>query len=209
MIIIKTYILGQLQNNSYLVRENEGQHAVIVDPAFSAHELIEEIRSELLLIDAIWITHAHFDHIAGVKQIHQSIDQNIPVYLHPADLDLWKRNGGADNFGFQFDAGPVPNFEFKDQQTLLLGNNEFLILHTPGHTPGHVSIYNAEQNIVFCGDVIFHHSIGRSDFEGGDQATLIHSIKTKLLSLPDETILYCGHGPATSVKEEKENNPFL
>jgi hydroxyacylglutathione hydrolase len=130
--------------------------------------------------------------------------------MHAADIPLWQAHGGAALFGFQhFDPGPQPDLELEHGMQLQLGRHCFEVRHTPGHSPGHVIFVAREAGIVFCGDLIFQGSVGRTDLPGGDWEALLDSIRTEVLVLPDDFLLYSGHGPVTTVGRERASNPFL
>ena len=206
---IHTFILGPIKNNTYLVVEEESRMAALIDPAAPTNQITSLLDQQGLKLKYILITHAHFDHITGVKWARTLANEHIPIALHSLDIDLWKDGGGSKNFGFELDPGPVPDLIVSDQQVIQMGNLEFTVLHTPGHSQGHVTYYCPAEKVAFCGDLIFKHSVGRTDLEGCSTADLMKSIQEKIFTLPDETILYPGHGETTTVKEEKENNPFL
>jgi glyoxylase-like metal-dependent hydrolase (beta-lactamase superfamily II) len=147
--------------------------------------------------------------MAGINVLTRAFTYPIQIGLHAADLDLWKQGGGARFFGMEIEPGPKPTLFFTHAQKLFLGTATLEVRHTPGHTPGHVIFYAAENGIVFCGDLIFNHGIGRSDLPGGDQIELLNSIRTQVLTLPPQTRLLSGHGPETTVGEETVENPFL
>ena len=129
--------------------------------------------------------------------------------MHPNDYSFWEEGGGARELGFDLNLGPLPSIPLIDNQILKIGSSQFKVLLTPGHTPGHVVFYNEKEGIVFCGDLLFRHGIGRSDFKGGNYEHLISSIKNRIFILPDKTRLLSGHGAETTVGEEKKENPFL
>jgi glyoxylase-like metal-dependent hydrolase (beta-lactamase superfamily II) len=131
------------------------------------------------------------------------------VALHPADHVLWRSEGGASFFGFKIDPGPEPTIDLQHGQILKLGNVEFEVRYTPGHTLGMCVLYVASEGVCFCGDLIFRDSVGRTDLPGGDWETLLKSIHEQIFTLPDETRLLSGHGPETTVGEEKHSNPYL
>jgi hydroxyacylglutathione hydrolase len=208
-IQIKTYILGPLQNNTYLVIDKTSGNSVIIDPAIGSQVIIDDLKKSQLTLKQIWITHAHFDHIGGVERITRIYDPPIPVCMHPNDNPFWEEGGGARELGFDLNVGPLPSTPLMDNQILKVGSSQFSVLLTPGHTPGHVVFYNKKENLVFCGDLLFRHGIGRSDFKGGNYEQLITSIKNRIFILPDNTRLLSGHGVETTVGEEKRENPFL
>lgn len=206
MLKISTFILGPVQTNTYLVTDTDTGESVVIDPSWGATEIRKKALELELKIKAAWITHAHFDHIAGVGEI---IDKQMEICLHPNDLDLWLNEGGAQLFGFHIGNLPEPDRMLVEEDELKVGNYSFTVIHTPGHTQGHVAFYCNEEKVLFCGDVIFAESIGRTDFPGGNFDQLIHSIRTKIFPLPKDTQLLPGHGPATTVGHEQTFNPFL
>lgn len=206
---ILTFILGPVQTNAYLLADEASGEAAVVDPAWDGPGILSAAIARGWRITQLWFTHAHFDHIGGAAALVQGIQPTPSQALHPADLPLWRVQGGAYLFGFRFDSGPEPEVQISHGQRLKLGSLEFEVRHAPGHTPGHVLFYCADEGIMFCGDVIFAGGIGRTDLPGGSYATLLHSIQTQVLSLPDETRLLSGHGEETTVGWEKRWNPFL
>jgi hydroxyacylglutathione hydrolase len=209
MLEIITFVQGPVETNTYLVGDDMEKQAVVIDPAWDGKPIVAEATRRGWQINGIWLTHAHFDHIAGAAGVAAGVKPAPPVALHPDDLPLYEMQGGAPLFGLRLDPGPKPQVQLAADQLLQVGADTFQVRHTPGHTPGHVVFYCARQKVVFCGDVIFRGSIGRTDLPGGSYETLIQSIETKILTLPDETILYSGHGPETKVGIERAYNPFL
>jgi hydroxyacylglutathione hydrolase len=208
-IQIKTFTLGPLQNNTYLVIDKQSGDSVIIDPAIGSQLILEDLKNKQLNLKQIWITHAHFDHIGGVERLSRAYIPSIPVSMHPKDNPLWEEGGGAKELGFDLDLGTLPSQPLMDNQILKFGSTQFEVFLTPGHTPGHVVFYNANEGLAFCGDLLFRHSIGRSDFKGGNYEQLIASIEKRIFILPDETRLLSGHGTETTVGEEKRENPFF
>ncbi|HEY9076866.1 MAG TPA: MBL fold metallo-hydrolase [Anaerolineaceae bacterium] len=204
---IYSFICGPLGNNCYLVVDALNCVACVIDPSFDAEEIVDIAMAKGIVIEKILLTHAHFDHIAGVDAISAQFQPK--VYLHLADLPLWREKGGAPFFNVHIDLKAEPDSIIKDQDILQVGNIMFHVLHTPGHTPGHVTYYLPENHCAFVGDLIFYHSVGRTDLPGASHAGLLNSIRNRILSLPPDTCLYCGHGPETSVAEEATQNPFL
>lgn len=210
MLQIKNYILGPFQNNTYLLSETNTHECIIIDPAIGSRILAIEIANVHLELSQIWITHAHFDHVGGIHEIEDPFSYAIPVFIHPLEIPLWKDGGGSKGLGFDIDLDPFPPIRsLADCMAMKMGEYSFQALHTPGHTPGHIAFYCSKQNMMFCGDLIFKNSIGRTDLKGGNQGQIIKSIREKILSLPDETRLLCGHGPETTVGNERKENPFL
>jgi glyoxylase-like metal-dependent hydrolase (beta-lactamase superfamily II) len=213
MLEIVPFVLGPVETNSYLVGDPRQGEAIVIDPAWDGHLVAAEARKRGWSIRGLWLTHAHFDHLGGVAAVVKAVEQAgdpLPVVaLHPADLPLWRAQGGAPLFGMRIDPGPEPSMRLEHGQALSLGDFQFEVRHAPGHTPGHVVFYCPQERIVFCGDVIFYSGIGRTDLPGGNFAALMESIRTQILSLPDDTRLLSGHGPMTTVGQEREGNPFL
>ena len=208
-LTIKTFVLGPLQNNTYLIVDKTSNYATIIDPSIGSNFLIDEINSNKLVLKYIWVTHAHFDHFAGAENLARAFNPQIPIALHSSDISLWSEGGGAKQFGYDFKPGPLPKILLTDKQIISLGNSQFEVRHTPGHSQGHVVFYCENENVAFCGDLIFYHSIGRTDLPSSNSNALYKSIYEKIFTLPDKTRLLCGHGPPTTVIEEKTNNPFL
>lgn len=223
MLEIVSFTLGPAQTNAYLVADSETKEAVVIDPAWDGHVILDAAQRRGWRIGHLWYTHAHFDHIGGAGAIADTLNPLPLVALHPNDHVLWRAGGGGAFFGFDIDPGPEPTIDFTHGQILRLGNVEFEVRFTPGHTPGHCVLYVADthapeerrdysersRSVCFCGDLIFAGSVGRTDLPGGDWNTLEKSIKEQIFTLPDETRLLSGHGPETTVGEEKRNNPFV
>jgi len=202
--------LGLVQTNTYLVAEVQSGAAVVIDPAWQGDRIARAASDRGWRIGSIWLTHAHFDHFAGAAGVSDAYDAPVPVALHPLDYPLWRTMGGAPLFGMPaFDPGPEPTIELADGMQLRLGEAVFHVRHTPGHTPGHVVFVGAEDGIVFSGDLIFRGGVGRTDLPGGSWDRLLESIQAAILPLPDETLLFSGHGPETTVGQERRTNPFL
>ncbi len=208
MLTVLTFPLGPLQTNTWLIAEETGE-AVVVDPAWDSNAILGEVQRRNWRIGQIWCTHAHFDHIGGVAALTRAMNPPPPIALHADDRPLWAAQGGAHLFGFPMPTLPMPTLILTHGQFLSLGRCTFEVLHTPGHTPGHCVFYCAEAGLCLCGDLIFQGNVGRTDLPGGDWTTLVQSIHTQIFSLPEATRLLPGHGPQTTVGEEKRNNPFV
>jgi hydroxyacylglutathione hydrolase len=208
-LFIKNYVFGPLQNNTYILADSQTNEAIIIDPAMGSDVLVDQLKELNLALKKILISHAHFDHIACAGNISNSLGATVEVGLHPNDLQLWKSGGGSKNMGFYIDPGPLPTLMLEHGQLLHVGKIELEIRHVPGHTPGHVAFYCRDLEVVFCGDLLFYHGVGRTDLPGGNYEQLISSIRNQIFTLPIQTRLLCGHGPETSVAEEIHNNPFL
>lgn len=209
MLTILPFLLGPVQTNSYLLADSASGEAAVIDPAWDGEVILAEAQRRGWRVAHLWITHAHFDHFGGAAALADGLEVPPVVALHPADYTLWRMQGGAPLFGLKIDPGPEPNFDLVHGQILHLGGTILEVRHCPGHTRGHVLLYCAAEHLAFVGDAIFAGSIGRTDLPGGDQGTLIESIHTQILTLPDDTRLLCGHGEETTVGEERRSNPFL
>ncbi|RKY08810.1 MAG: MBL fold metallo-hydrolase, partial [Planctomycetota bacterium] len=201
---------GDYQTNSYcLTADASATDCLIIDTGLQSEPLIEYLKKNNLNPVAAVFTHGHIDHIDGLALLRKNWP-DIKVAIHKADAAMFedgKLNLSALS-GVPFKTSPADIIiDAEGPQTF--AGVEFQILHTPGHTPGGVSLYSKSEGVVFVGDALFAGSVGRTDFPGGDFNQLITAIKTKLLTLPDETRVYSGHGPATTIANEKRTNPFL
>lgn len=206
---IVRFTLGPAATNAYLVAPEGGKEAVVIDPSWDGHVILAAANQRGWRITNIWLTHAHWDHFGGAAAVADGSSPPPPVALHPEDYWLWRDNGGAAKYGLQFDPGPEPTIELTPGQTIFIGEVEVQVRFAPGHTPGHVVFYVPSESLMFCGDVIFQMSVGRTDLPRADHRTLLDSIHREVLSLPNETRLLPGHGPETTVGQEREFNPFL
>ena len=209
MLEIVSFTLGPAQTNAYLVADSDTGDAAVIDPAWDGHIILEAAKKRGWRIAHLWYTHAHFDHIGGAGAIADALNPLPLVALHPNDHVLWRAGGGGAMFGFDIDPGPEPTIDFYDGQILKLGSVEFEVRFTPGHTTGHCILYVPSAGVCFCGDLIFAGSVGRTDFPGGSWEQLEASIREQVFTLPDNTRLLSGHGPETTVLEEKRSNPFV
>ncbi len=213
MLEINKQVLGPVATNTYIVGDTESNQAVVIDPAWDGDKLGEDIKKAGWKVQAVWLTHAHFDHFGGLADLLSTLDlenqEGFYVGMHPKEMPLWKVKGGAIMFGVKMKSAPKPGHEFQEGEILSVGQYKFEIHHTPGHSPGHVIFHCPEEKVLFSGDVIFNQGIGRTDLLGGSYQTLMDSINQWVVPLPDETRIYSGHGPETTVGFEKENNPFL
>ncbi len=204
--------LGPLPNNVYLLGDADGGDAVVIDPSYDSRFVLARAESLGWTLRQIWLTHAHFDHLAGAAEIASAFDPPLPVGLHPADLGWYRGAGGAGQFGMSVAQPPEPAITFEDGMYLALtpgGAPVVNVRFAPGHSPGHVMFYCAALGCLICGDVIFREGIGRTDLQGGDLDLLLKSIREQVFSLPDETRLLPGHGPESTVEYERAHNPFL
>lgn len=200
--------LGPLQTNAYLLI-NDKKECIVFDPGSEGEAFVSYMESQNLKPLAILLTHAHFDHIGAVEEVRNK--WSIPVYIHELEND-WLESPSLNRSEF-FQQGSIKTKKAEhvitEERTLVIGDFTFTLLFTPGHSPGSVSYYHEPSGAVFAGDTLFAGSIGRTDLPGGNHATLLASIHDKLLTLPEETVVLPGHGPATTIAAEMDQNPFL
>jgi len=197
--------VGAFQENSYLVVDSSTQRAALVDPGADAEQLVEMVRASRATLEAIWLTHAHIDHIGAIAGIKRIWD--VPVHMHPADRPLFDRGAmQAAVYGLPFEEPPAPERELAEGDILQLGALRFGVLHMPGHAPGHV-VFVTDGHMI-GGDLLFAGSIGRTDLPFSDPDRMSESLE-RVITLPDETVVYPGHGPTTAIGRERATNPFL
>jgi len=202
---VQTITVGAFQENSYLIVDERTNRAVIVDPGGEGERLIEEVEATGATLDAIWITHAHVDHLGAIASIKRKWD--VPIYLHPLDRRLYEAaSRQAEVYGIPFEEPPAPDREFSDGQRIQVGDREMRVMHAPGHAPGHVVIHG--DGIALVGDCLFAGSIGRTDLPFSNPPQLAATLEN-LAALPPETIVYPGHGVETTIGEERLSNPCL
>jgi len=206
-LTVLTLPLGSLQTNCFIVADSETKAAVVIDPGWDAPRVLADLQAHDWSLKYILLTHAHFDHIGAVADLADAT--GAPVALHPDDLLLLHHLGGAPLFGYRIRPGPEPSLLLQPGQVIEVGQLRFKVLFVPGHTLGHVAFHEPQAKAVFSGDVLFRQGVGRTDLPGGDMETLLTSIRDQLLVLPDETTVYPGHGPATTIGTERKENPFL
>lgn len=211
MINIKTFVFSPFQENTYLLYDDT-KDCVIIDAGCldkrEENELTSFIENNNLKPVKILNTHGHIDHIFGNNFLKKHY--NLNIYGHFADQFVIKNaESYGDAFGVKLPVPPPFDINLDENSVLTFGNSELKIFHVPGHTPGGICFYNKENKFVICGDSLFAGSIGRTDLPGGDYDLLITNIKTKLLTLPEDVVVYSGHGPSTTIGEEKRDNPFL
>ncbi|MFX0200278.1 MAG: MBL fold metallo-hydrolase [Candidatus Hodarchaeota archaeon] len=227
---IDRLILGEFETNCYVLRKESiglrnsdaADDCLVIDPGLEAGELIDFLNRQKLNPIAVVLTHGHIDHIAGVAVLRDRFP-DIKVYIHKLDAEMLTepQTNLSAMTGAAFTTEPE-DFSLEEQSIIELAGIKLLVLHTPGHTPGGISLYSPapassdtgrsggkEEGIAFVGDTLFAGSIGRTDFPNGSMSQLLNSIKEKLFTLPDETKVYPGHGPATTIAEEKAHNPFF
>ena len=202
-MIIKTFIEPPIDNNNYLLIDEKTKDAALVDCSAVDDSILEELDDNGATLKYIFLTHGHFDHIAGIRP-----NPDVKIFMHKADLGwLNKVNNFMPMFGMPEMSIPQIDHFVEDEEIIKLGETDIKVIHTPGHTQGGVCYY-ADGNL-FSGDTIFRECVGRCDLEGGDFNQIVESIENKIFTLPPETVIYPGHGSRTTVEWEKEHNKFL
>lgn len=204
-MIVSSLVVGPFLENSYLVVDERSRDAILVDPGDEGERLIANVESHHARLTAIWLTHAHLDHIGGIAAVHRKWP--VPIYLHMLDAPLYVAGARqAAQYGVPFEQPPAADRELAEGDTMTVGDLSFNVMHLPGHAPGHVVFHG--HGAVFGGDVLFAGSVGRTDLPGSNPAQLEASL-ARLAELPPETVVYSGHGSATSIGAELASNPFL
>lgn len=198
---------GVFAENCYILADRATGDAVLVDPGEEAELFLARLRTERLTLRAVWLTHAHIDHVLGIPTVRRHCA--VPIWLHPGDRPLYDATPQQARALLGADVPPLPppDRAFVPGDPLSVGGCAFEVRHVPGHSPGGVALVG--DGIAVVGDALFAGSIGRTDLPGGDLATLLASIRRQLLTLPDDTIVLSGHGPATTIGRERTANPFL
>jgi len=205
MILIRL-VVGPLQVNCFILADEKTKEAVVVDPGDDAQEILKIIQDKSFKVKYIVITHGHFDHVGANKALKDATGAELLIHEGDAPV-MASASQHSQAFGLNTQSSPRADRYVKHGDIITAGEVSLKVLHTPGHSPGGISLL--DQGIVFTGDSLFAGSIGRTDLPGGDLMTLIRSIKTNLMALPDDTKVFCGHGPATTIGEERKENPFL
>lgn len=209
---IKIFTFNQFFENTFIISDSTNE-CIIIDPGcYDKNEkqiLQDYILSNNLVPTRLINTHCHIDHILGNNFVSKTWD--LELEIHQKDIDLLKNSKDiADLYGFvNYEKSPITNKFLVEGDIIEFGKSNLEVLFTPGHSPGHISLYSKNENFIISGDVLFNNSIGRTDLPGGNYNTLIDTIKSKFLCLDDSTVVYCGHGPSTTVGKERINNPFL
>ena len=204
---IKTYPVGMLSTNCYFLIRKDTRQTVIIDPGADAERLKVKIEEQQFEPQAILLTHAHADHIMGVEYLKNAYQ--IPVYIHEADSETLRYADRNLSVMFGADISLKADVCLKDQQELTLAGFEIRVLFTPGHTAGGCCYYLPQEHALMSGDTLFYDSIGRTDFPGGSMSELLRSVGDKLMTLPDETDVYPGHGEPTTIGREREYNAWI
>lgn len=211
MLQVHSIPVTSFQQNSYVLSIPHEDQAVIIDPGGDAEKILGFCKKENLEVGQVWLTHSHLDHCGGTADIISSTEAKL--FGHEAEA-LFRSNVEeiAAAYGLQGDGlknCPEPDSLLVEGMKVSVGAVEFTVIFAPGHSPGHVCFYSKQEEVLFAGDVLFAGSIGRTDLPGGDPAVLMQSLKEKIVVLPPQTKVYSGHGPATTIGQELETNPFL
>ena len=205
-MILETLVVGPLQVNCYLVGCEQTRQAAVIDPGADVDRILAALQRHKLTLKTIINTHGHFDHIGGNRQL--SAATGAELLIHAADRSLLLQAAQhAAIYGLRTENSPEPSATLKDGDLLEVGELQLQVLHTPGHSPGGISLLCGGH--LFSGDTLFAGSVGRTDLPGADHSTLIESIRKRLVVLPDATLVHPGHGPDSRIGDEKRHNPFL
>jgi hydroxyacylglutathione hydrolase len=212
-MILESAAVGPFFKNGYVVGCERTRKAIFIDPGDEVEQLLDVIRAQELQVTHILLTHAHVDHVSGVAEAKRAL--HVPIYLHKEDLFLYQnavRTGMM--FGLTVEEPPPVDHFYEGEGPITFGDYEVRVVHTPGHCPGGVCLAITKRGDeapprLFVGDTLFAGSIGRTDLPGGDYDTLLRSITETLFAFPDASVVYSGHGPETTIGEEKSTNPFV
>lgn len=207
-MILRQLVVGRLSTNCYLLGCERTREAMVIDPGGDADSILETVVELDLKVQQIVLTHSHFDHILAADELRSATGAGLAIHRSEASM-LTDPPALFRFFAPQTPRGLVADRLLDDGDTLSVGELQAEVLHTPGHSPGGISLWMAEEGIVFCGDTLFQQGVGRSDFPGSDHETLMRSIRERLYALPDETVVYPGHGPSTTIGHERQHNPWV
>lgn len=205
-MILKSMEVGPIMANCYILGCEETLEAAVIDPGGDADRILQTVSQLGLTVKLIINTHGHFDHVGANKRLKEAT--GAPICIHQEDAPMLAHlNRAAASFGLSAENSPTPDTMPADGDILTFGRIDLKVIHLPGHSPGGIALQTGDA--VFVGDTLFSGSIGRTDLPGGNYNQLIQSVRTRLFTLPDETRVYCGHGPATTIGREKRYNPFF
>jgi len=204
-VIVDKLVVGPFASNCYIVGSESNKAGMIIDPGDEAGRILNKVKDLKLDIKFILLTHGHIDHTGVLKEVKEATGAEVAI--HGDDVEHLQDRLVAVAFGLSYPAPPPPDRLLKDGESLDIGDLHFEVLHTPGHTPGGICLLG--EGVVFSGDTLFNYGIGRADLPGGNYSQLINSLQTRLMTLPHNTIVYPGHGAATTIGAEREGNPFL
>ena len=204
-MILKKLVVGPFASNCYIVGSESSKEGMIIDPGDEAEVILGNVKDLGLDIKSIVLTHGHIDHIGALKEVKEATGAEVAI--HADDAQALQENSVSAMFGLSYPTPLPADRLLKGGDSMDIGDLHFLVVYTPGHSPGGICLVG--QGVVFSGDTLFHYGIGRYDLPGGSYSQLMNSIHTKLMILSDNTIVYPGHGPDTTIGTERRNNPFL
>jgi len=208
-VILKKLVVGPFAANCYIVGSELTKEGVIIDPGDEARHILKKVKDLQLDIKVIVLTHGHIDHVGGVKEVKEATGAEVAIHTDDAK-SISGQEGRLISMlvsGLSYPAPSSPDRLLNGGDSIDIGDLNFLVLHTPGHTPGGICLLG--NGVVFTGDTLFNYGVGRTDLPGGSHSQLMNSLHTKLMVLPDETIVYPGHGPETTIGAERRGNPYL
>jgi len=204
-VIFKKLVVGPFASNCYIIGSESNEEGIIIDPGAEAEEILKNVKDLGLTIKSIVLTHNHVDHVGALKEVKEATGAEVAI--HTDDAKPFHGQSLSTLFGISHQSPSPPERLLKGGDTIDIGDLHFLVLHTPGHSPGGICLLG--EGVVFSGDTLFNYGIGRTDFPNGSYSQLMNSIHTKLMVLPDDTSVYPGHGPDTTIGTERRVNPFL
>ncbi len=204
-MILKKLVVGPLASNCYLVGSESNKEGMIIDPGDEAEVILSNVKDLELEIKSIVLTHSHIDHIGALREVKEATGAEVSI--HTDEAESLQRQPLSTLFGISYPAPPPPDRSLEDGDSMDIGSLHFSVLYTPGHSPGCICLLG--EGIIFSGDTLFNYGIGRTDLPGGSYDQLMNSIHTRLMTLPDNTAVYPGHGPDTTIGAERSSNPFL
>ncbi len=204
-MIVDKLVVGPFASNCYIVGSESNKEGMIIDPGDEAGRILKKVKDLKLDIKFIVLTHGHIDHTGALKEVKEATGAEVAI--HGDDVEHLQDRLVAVAFGLSYSTPPPPDRLLKGGESLDIGDLHFEVLHTPGHTPGGICLLG--EGVVFSGDTLFNYGIGRADLPGGNYSQLINSLQTRLMTLPDNTVVYPGHGAATTIGAERKGNPFL
>ena len=207
MVILKNLVVGPLASNCYIVGSESNKEGMIIDPGAEAEVILGNVKDLELDIKSIVLTHGHIDHIGALKEVKEATGAEVAI--HADEAQALQENSVSTLLGISYPAPLPPDRLLQDGDSIDISNLHFLVLHTPGHSPGGICLLEQGHKVVFSGDTLFNFGIGRTDLPGGSYSQLMNSIHTKLMTLLDNTTVYPGHGPDTTIGAERSGNPFL
>lgn len=204
-MIIEKVVVGPFATNCYIVGDESTKEGIIIDPGDEAKKILERVDELGLDIKLILLTHGHIDHVGALKEVKEATNAEVAIHVDDANFKRYRSSGLV--LGLFYPHPPAPDRLLKDGDTLDIAGMRFEVIHTPGHTAGGICLLR--DGVVFSGDTLFNYGIGRSDLLGGNHSQLLESIRSKLLVLDDDTVVYPGHGDDTTIATERKGNPFL